>query len=298
MANRKIGIVKVGTIPQVVHVVIDHLVDNLHKEKNNKVIGIHSNGLNNELIDCLSLNDSEKGTRLCSLSNSNWLKHRLKLIENHDILIVFYNEENLCNYLPLQQNLNCRILMVPINIFNEQDPTVYPLGFDSAINEAVNNIDKVKDTAGSLLFSNKRLFLIKIPGHKAGVFLKSAASALNCESLGEVSNSDIQRVKGKLIEKYQQGKNYALLLLNETAEEMEIKRQISIDLELDFRSVMIEEAQCIGGSPIVSDRIHAIQLAEVMSQWTETEDPSAVVRLVRNNQINLVSLTNYTGVEI
>lgn len=32
---------------------------------------------------------------------------------------------------------------------------------------------------------------------------------------------------------------------------------------------MIEEAQCIGGNPTVSDRVFAMKLAEKMVKWSE-----------------------------
>lgn len=286
--NKKIGIVKVGTIPQVVNVVIERLVYSLQKMNKNHVIGVQTTGLAENQLLLQSFGELEKGTRLRSISFTNWMDHQDYLAEKCDILIVFYNEEDL-NGAPLQeQNSTCKMLMVPINLFNEQNQNVYHLGFDSALNEVVSNIKKVEDTAGSLLFPNKRMFLIKIPGKKAGVFLKSAAAALQCEYLEDGSKSELERVTRKLEEKYQDGDSYALLLFNETVSEEELIKHISKEQNVDFRTVMVEEAQCIGGNPTVRDRLFAIQLADKMVQWTMEDLPFNKILIERKDQIKFV----------
>ncbi|WP_223594498.1 6-phosphofructokinase [Neobacillus bataviensis] len=285
MENKMIGIVKIGTIPQVVNVVINQLVCLLQKMNHKHITGIQTTG---EKLVFLPLNDGEKGNRLPSISLANWKCHQANLAEKCDILIVFYNEEETINIDGLRINSTCKILMVPINLFNEQNPNIYHLGFDSALNEVVNNIYKVEDTAGSLLFPNKRLFLIKIPGKKAGVFLKFTAAALQCELIEEETESELQRITQNLEEKYHEGKSYALLLVNETVEEEKVKKHISAGRNLDFRTVMIEEAQCIGGKPTASDRIFAFELAEKMAQWTLSGKSMEKVQLERKNEIKFV----------
>ncbi|WP_144555370.1 6-phosphofructokinase [Bacillus sp. X1(2014)] len=289
MNEEKVGIVKVGTIPQVVSTVIDQLVYSLQKTGNYHVMGIQTNISVNNQLEYLFFKEPESGKRLCSFSNASWLQQHDNLVKNFDILYIFYNEEEEIDITNLIKDDGCQILFIPINIFSEQNPDIYHLGFDSAVNEAVNNILKVKDTAGSLLFSNKRSFLINIPGKKAGVFLKTAAAALQCEIIEEVSNAEIERVTDKLTQRYQEGSNYALILFNETIEEVDIKEKISAALDLDFRSVVIDEAQCIGGYPTVSDRVYANELAEKMVQWAGEGHSFEIVRLERSNQIKIDS---------
>ncbi|WP_040205235.1 6-phosphofructokinase [Neobacillus jeddahensis] len=287
---KKIGVVKVGTIPQAVSVVIDRLVYCLQKQVNTIVTGIQTKGFHNSPVEEIVFKDLEQGTSLCSITYSNLLEYHAYIAENHDILFVFCNEKEIGDYDFLSGNFTCRILLIPINLFNEQDLNLYPLGFDSALNEVVNSIYKVKDTAGSLVFANKRLFLIKIPGETAGVFLKTAATALECDYIEVGSKAEIQQITRNLIDKYQEGSNYALLLLNEAINEDVMKEQLSVDLQVDFRSVMIEEAQCIGGNPSVRDRVQALELAEKMVQWSESGHSFETVLIEKNDQIKLAVL--------
>jgi hypothetical protein len=296
VGEKRIGIVKIGTIPQVVNVVIDRIVYLLQKKKMVNIMGIQTNILNEDRLEYISFREEVEGTRLCSLSYNSWISQHSNILNSLDILFVFYNEEDLVNYDNIQQNTTCRILLVPINLFNEQNPTVNHLGFDSALNEVLNNIHKVKDTASSLLFSNKRLFLIKIPGKKTGVFIKEAAIALQCELLEEESSSEFQRLIKNLEEKYLEGHNHAFLLFNETVNEEEIKKGISATLNLDFRSVMIEEAQCIGGNSTASDRLQAMTLVEKMVDWTLLDHHFDMVRLVKNSQIKIEALNKTKSV--
>ncbi|WP_026564634.1 6-phosphofructokinase [Bacillus sp. UNC41MFS5] len=289
MNEKKVGIVKVGTIPQVVSTVINRLVYRLQKQSNYHVTGIQTNILVENQLEYLFFKEPESGKRLCSFSTASWLQQYDNLVKNFDILYIFYNEEEGINLTDRKKDDGCQILFIPINIFSEQNPDIYHLGFDSAVNEVVNNILKVKDTAGSLLFSNKRLFLINIPGKKAGVFLKTSGAALQCEIVEEASNEEMQQVINRLTQRYQDGSSYALLLFNETITEVEIKEQISAALDLDFRSVVIDEAQCIGGYPTVSDRVYANELAEKMVQWAGDGHSFEIVRLERSNQIKIDS---------
>lgn len=284
MNNLKIGIVKAGTVPQVVSIVIDRLVYCMKKQETNQVFGIQSNILNDNQFEVLPLPNTNEGARFFSISNSVWASQNSLIRNEFDILYVFYNK----NEIELSQDIfnqtsACRIFLVPINIFNERDPLIQHLGFDSALNEVVNNIHKVKDTASSLLFSKKRLFLIKIPGNQSGVFLHEASKALLCEVYENSSKTDFDRLIIKLKEKYLEGNNYAFLLFNETFNEKELEEQFSAELDLDFRYVMIEEAQCIGGIPTVYDRLLAINLAEKMLDWALTDSQYSRVKAERKD---------------
>jgi hypothetical protein len=288
MIEKKIGFIKVGTLPHVVDVLVNQLVDNLVKNTSTKVMGIQTKGFNSDFLEYRTLKDSDGGTKLCSLSYSLWAANYSNLMEDLDILFVFYNEEELkVNQTIFKQYPSCRVLMVPINIFNEQNPFMKHIGYDSAINEVINNIYKVEDTASSLLFTNKRLFLIKIPGRKSGNLLKEAALALQCGMVEKGSIPEFERVKKNLQEKYNEGNNYAFLIFNDAVNEKEIKDYISSELDLDFRSVMIEEAQCIGGNATVRDRIYAIKLAEKMLQWTLSDHLFGTVQLEIDDQIKI-----------
>lgn len=284
------GIVKIGTIPQVVHVVIDQFEDNIQAQGHLKPGG----QIKSELHEALpSFNNkiiakSREGTMVCSLSQSSWITELKQMLHAYDILYVFFNEEEI--ELPvelLEYEGSCRILMIPINIFSEQNPLMNHIGFDTALNEVVNNVYKVSDTAGSLILSGKRLFLIKLPGNRAGNLLLEAARALQCDYLMDESSREFERVKRLLEQKYAKGTTYAILLFNGTVNEKTIIRQISGILNVELRSVMIEEAQCIGRNVTVSDKLQAIRLAEKMVEWTLSERRFDLIRFEKSNDIKM-----------
>ncbi|MGA2524553.1 MAG: 6-phosphofructokinase, partial [Candidatus Bathyarchaeia archaeon] len=81
-----------------------------------------------------------------------------------DGLIVIGGNGSLQGALELSKKTDTSIMGVPASIDNDVFGTDETIGFDTAVNTAVNEIDKIRDTAVSL----ERIFIVEVMGRTRG----------------------------------------------------------------------------------------------------------------------------------
>ncbi len=161
--------------------------------------------------------------------------------------------------------LHIPIVIVPASINNNLPGTDFSIGADTALNNIIAAIDKVKDTAGA----NKRAFVIEVMGYDCGYLAMMAALASGAEQvyLPEEGISLKQLVEDvdRLRRGFESGKRLSILILNENASPAYTLDMIEhvMDVEggdnFDVRSVRLGHVQR-GGSPSPFDRILAARL--------------------------------------
>ena len=91
-----------------------------------------------------------------------------------DALIVLGGDGTFTGALLLHQEHHFPVVGVPATIDNDINGTDYTIGYDTALNTAVEAIDKIRDTASS----HNRLFLVEVMGRNAGdIALNSGVGA-------------------------------------------------------------------------------------------------------------------------
>ena len=176
-----------------------------------------------------------------------------------DGLIVLGGNGSLKGAWELAQKTRTAVIGVPKSIDNDVGGTDYSIGFDTAINTAVEVIDKLRDTATS----HERLFFVEVMGRKRGFLALATALAGGAETvlLPEV-HTDIQSLYRVLEQGKKRGKVSSIVVVSEGDEmggALAIANKIKKSTHYDVRVSVIGHQQR-GGAPSAFDRILASQL--------------------------------------
>ena len=149
----------------------------------------------------------------------------------------------------------------PGTIDNDLYGTDYTIGFDTAVNTALEAIDKIRDTADS----HDRIFIVEVMGRDSGYIAIQSGIAGGAEMVmvPEVL-TPISEVVNTLKQGFTRSKSSSIVVVAEGEEEgsaAEVAEKISklIDEELDMRVTTLGHIQR-GGIPTAYDRILASRL--------------------------------------
>jgi 6-phosphofructokinase 1 len=157
----------------------------------------------------------------------------------------------------LEKEFGLPVVGVPATIDNDIPGTDISIGFDTALNIAVEAVDKVRDTATS----HGRIFVIEVMGREYGLLAAQTAIATGAEEvlLPEVPFS-IDDVTRNIKDGYKRGKQHALVIVAEGAGKASyVTFELQERLQRDVRMVVLGHVQR-GGSPSGYDRILASRM--------------------------------------
>jgi 6-phosphofructokinase 1 len=183
---------------------------------------------------------------------------------------------------------NISIIGVPTTIDNDVYGTDYTIGFDTAINTALEAIDRIRDTA----LSHERLFFVEVMGHHTGFIALESGIAGGAEELviPEMPLSS-KELCTKLKEAFKRGKRSAIVVVAE-AEQPGYSFQIAQEVK---KNIDIESKVCIlghiqrGGSPTARDRVLASSLGSAAVKALLSGKSGCMVGEI-NNEISYTSL--------
>jgi len=172
-------------------------------------------------------------------------------------LVVIGGDGSLTGALKLQEEFDFAVMGVPGSIDNDISGTDFSIGFDTAVNTAVEGIDRVRDTA----YSHERVFVIEVMGRRNGFIALEAGLAGGAEAiiLPEVPYS-LQDICSSLHTAAEKGKRSSIIIVAEGAASAEsITEYVSENTTFECRSVVLGHMQR-GGSPTAYDRVLALRL--------------------------------------
>jgi 6-phosphofructokinase 1 len=158
------------------------------------------------------------------------------------------------------QEYDIPFIGIPGTIDNDLFGTDYTIGFDTAVNTAIEAVDRIRDTADA----HNRLFFIEVMGRHAGYIALHTAIGSGAESvvIPEV-DMDMDRLTDLLLKNARRKKLFSLVIVAEgnrmgsTAEIAKIVRDRVHNF--DIRYAIIGHLQR-GGSPNSLDRLLASRL--------------------------------------
>ena len=133
--------------------------------------------------------------------------------------------------------------------------TDYTIGFDTAVNTAMQSIDKVRDTSTS----HERCSIIEVMGRKAGYIALWCGIANGAEDIltTERYDYDEQRIIDNIIEKRKVGKKHHIIVNAEgVGGSYNMAKRIEAATGIETRATIIGHIQR-GGSPTCKDRVYA-----------------------------------------
>jgi 6-phosphofructokinase 1 len=174
-------------------------------------------------------------------------------------------------------------LHVPVSIFNNVDGSQLTLGYDTALNSIVKNIESVRDTASSLSYGKVRVFNVQIPGFGSSNLLLNSALAVEAEVVTNANEEEIAHIKQHIRKKEANKEGYTFLLMDHSVDPVKLEVHFE-EFDLDWKIVEIDESQCGGPYPTALDRLIANQLKKAVVDWSLTDQPSGQL-FIQDNQV-------------
>ncbi|MBO8127108.1 MAG: 6-phosphofructokinase [Firmicutes bacterium] len=152
---------------------------------------------------------------------------------------------------------------VPATIDNDIPGTEYSIGFDTAVNNVVDAVNKIRDTATS----HERVYVVEVMGREAGHIALSAGLAGGAESIliPEDESCSLSELCKRVVRGYQRGKAHSIIIVAEgfkpNGEDVEspgmyVGNYIREKTGFETRITILGHTQR-GGTPTVMDRILA-----------------------------------------
>mgnify|MGYP002562203644 CR=1 FL=1 len=151
--------------------------------------------------------------------------------------------------------INC--IGVPGTIDNDIACSEYTVGFDTAMNTAIQMVDRIRDTAQS----HDRCSVVEVMGRNAGYIALNAGIA--CGATYIITKEEpftVNDVIAKIIEGQKSGKHHFIVIVAEGIGGSEqLAKEIEQATGVESRATILGHVQR-GGSPTVQDRVAASQL--------------------------------------
>jgi len=151
------------------------------------------------------------------------------------------------------------VVGVPATIDNDIWGTDLTIGYDTAVNTALEAIDKIRDTAAA----HDRLFIIEVMGRSAGFIALEVGIGSGAEAvLIPETPTDLQAICGKLRRRLERGRTSSILVVaegDEAGNAFEIAEKVKTISGLKSRVTVLGHVQR-GGSPTTADRVLATKL--------------------------------------
>ncbi len=147
------------------------------------------------------------------------------------------------------------VIGVPGTIDLDISCTDYTIGFDTAVNTAMEAIDKVRDTASS----HERCSIIEVMGRQAGYIALWCGIACGAEQIliPEKYDYDEQAIVDDIIASLKRGKKHYIIILAEgIGHSTSMARRFEAATGMETRATILGYMQR-GGSPTCKDRLYA-----------------------------------------
>jgi len=210
---------------------------------------------------------------------------------NIDALIVIGGNGSFKGAAQLQNMWNKPVVGVPGTIDNDIAGTDFTIGYHTAIQTAVESIDKVKDTAEAF----ERIFLVEVMGREAGFIALNSAIASGCDhvlvperftSAGE----ELVKIIDKLDSRRANKKNASHIII--VTENLwpgglaVLADSLASETGVDVRILTLGHVQR-GGSPSSEDRLLATRLGTYAVQCCINDERGMMVAEQRETPMSL-----------
>ncbi len=187
------------------------------------------------------------------------LKIAYETLKKHhiDALVVIGGDGTYRGAVDLIDRFQFPIVGVPGSIDNDIYGTDETIGCATAINTALESIDKIRDTAQSM----ERIFIIEVMGNRSGFIALRVALAAGAEAviIPELT-FDYRALVRELEEGNKKGKiSWMIITAEGAAKAPEVAKTVSMTTGLETRFVVLGHVQR-GGTPVADDRILATRL--------------------------------------
>lgn len=185
------------------------------------------------------------------------------------------------------------VICIPGTIDNDIGCSDYTLGYDTAMNTAMEAIDKIRDTATS----HERCNLIEVMGRSAGYIAMNVAIASGAEALIIPEKKfDIDEIIRGIIDAKNRGKKHHIIIVAEgVGRSVEMAELIGEKTGVETRATILGYMQR-GGAPSLRDRLMASRMGyraiELVNEGIENR-----VVVVKNGSVTDVEIEKALGMK-
>ena len=176
---------------------------------------------------------------------------------NMEGLVVIGGDGSFRGAADLSRIGNIRCIGLPGTIDNDIQCTEYTIGYDTAMNTALEMIDKLRDTSQS----HDRCSVVEVMGRRAGwiaLNVAIASGAIACVT--PEMPYDINAIADKIIKAHESQKEHFIVVVAEGVEASdEITKKINELTGIETRLTVLGHVQR-GGMPTLRDRVAASQM--------------------------------------
>lgn len=180
------------------------------------------------------------------------------------------------------------VVGIPATIDNDVNNVDLALGVDTAINVALDALDKIRDTATSL----ERIFVVEVMGRSSGYMALKVALAGGCEEvLIPEMDIDIEKMCNEITDGNKKGKvSWIIIVAEGKAKAQDIGDFITSKTGLETRIAVLGHIQR-GGRPTANDRIMAARLGNYAVNVLKDGVTDHCVT-IKNNELSTVTLND------
>jgi 6-phosphofructokinase 1 len=216
--------------------------------------------------------------------------HQSLIDHKIDALVVIGGDGSFTGGMIFSDEFDFPVIGIPGTIDNDIFGTDFTLGYDTALNTAVEVIDKIRDTASS----HNRLFFVEVMGRDSGfIALNSGIGAGAEEILIPEENMGLDRLLDSLEKSRRSGKSSSLVVVAEGdktgANVFELANYVETNLpQYDVRVSVLGHMQR-GGAPSCFDRVLASRMGVKAVELLIDGESNKMVG-VQNNELQAVDL--------
>ena len=203
-----------------------------------------------------------------------------------DGLVVIGGDGSFRGAFDLSRKSDTLLVGIPATIDNDVFGTDETVGFDTAVNTAVAEIDKIRDTA----ISHERIFIVEVMGRERGFLALNVGITVGAEVIlipeNECKLEDILEI---IRENTHKGKRAGIIVAAEgVGDNSKLAKEIEMRTGSEVRLSILGYAQR-GGSPTARSRLLASLFAEKAVELLCQEQGNRVVGL-QNGAITCIEL--------
>jgi 6-phosphofructokinase 1 len=199
-----------------------------------------------------------------------------------DNVIVIGGDGTMRGAKAFEEKFGVRLVGLPGTIDNDLYGTDFTIGFDTAVNNALEAIDRIRDTASSL----ERVFFIEVMGRYAGFISLAVGLAGGAEDvIIPETPTDIKEVARTIKDNIAKGKKSNIIIVaegDEAGNALMIAQKVKKLTGEDYRVAVLGYIQR-GGTPTANDRILASRLGYAAVEAIERSICGVMVGEIQGN---------------
>ncbi len=184
------------------------------------------------------------------------------------------------------------VVGIPGTIDNDISGTEYTIGFETAVETAIEAVDRIRDTA----HSHARTFLVEVMGRNSSAIALKVGVCTGAENvLLPHDKVNHQKIVDDIQRGMARGKESSIIIVAEgpvAGRSYEIQKVLKEKYKLDAHVAILGHIQR-GGSPMADDRFIASQMGHLAVQ-TIMEKNYPTVTVVKNGKVTLATLEDCT----